>query len=422
MSRDYEDENNYSEDLRNDGIIEGERRERRGTEDRRRSEEYRTSEGRRRSEEYRTSESRRQSEEYRNTEGHRTSGDRRRAEEHRRSSGKRPEGRRTESRAHQSRNHAQKSGLSAIPVWVHALLIAIIVGVIAFSGYKLARWNMGTAETEGVVEGDFEVEVLDQVFLLPPDKKALHEDDGVETILFLGNNILTYYNDENGFVEQVAKKTGATCLNAGFTDSTVAQKNAQYDPSYSLDAFSFYNISQCIKNDDFSVMHSAAKNFGDSTYDDHTNVLDELDMNTVDTLAIFYDAQDYISLRYGMNPNDEHDPITYRGALNAGIKAIQEKYPFIRIVCLSFPMCYAYNTDGSLVSGDRFDFGNGRLTTYLQFMIDVSGETGVTFIDNYYGTIDEENSSGWLLDNIHVNAACNEYMADHFSRVVYGNE
>ena len=103
-----------------------------------------------------------------------------------------------------------------------------------------------------------------------------------------------------------------------------------------------------------------------------TELLKELDFNTVDTLVIFYNAQDYLNLRIGLNPDNDKDPITYNGALNAGIQMIQEKYPFIRIVCLSFPMCYAYDSSGNIVSGDRYDFGNGKLTTYLQFMIDES--------------------------------------------------
>lgn len=306
-----------------------------------------------------------------------------------------------------------------IPIYVHVIVILLIVGVIGFSVFKLVKWNMGTVKTEGVVEGDFEVEVLDQVFLLPDDKKALHEDDGEETILFLGNDILTYYNNDQGFVEQIGQKTGANVIKGGFTGSTVANKNAQYDPTFPMDAFSFYNVSKALTDRDFSLLTEAAGFTDDPTYANTTRVLEELDMQSVDTLVIFYDAQDYIKLRIGMNPDDDSDPITYSGALYAGIKAIQEKYPFIRIVCMSFPMCYAYDQTGAIVSGDRYDFGNGRLTTYLQFMIDVSGATGVTFIDNYYGTIHEDNSDGWLLDNIHVNAACNEHMAEHFISVVY---
>ena len=309
---------------------------------------------------------------------------------------------------------------SGIPSWVHRAIIGVIIVVVLFSVYKLVRWNMGTVKTEGVTGESYEVEVLDQIFLMPPDKKALAVDDGKETILMLGNDVLTYYKDENGFAQQVEKKLGATVINAGFPASTVALKTAgAEDP---IDTFSFYNVSNCIVNGDYSGLIESARKFEDSTYDNSAIALSELDMNTVDTLVIFYDAQDYISLRIGMNPDNDSDPVTYSGALNAGIKAIQEKYPFIRIVCMSFPMCYAYDNTGALVSGDRYDFGNGRLTTYLQFMIDVSGSTGVSFVDNYYGTIHEDNSSEWLLDNIHVNADCNAFMADHFIRVIYPEE
>ena len=315
------------------------------------------------------------------------------------------------------RNDEQEENGTGIPSWVHKVIIGVMIAVVLFSVYKLVRWNMGTVKTEGVTGESYEVEVLDQIFLMPPDKKALGVDDGKETILFLGNDILTYYKDENGFAQQVEKKLGATVINAGFPASTVALKSAKADDP--IDAFSFFNVSKCIVSGDYSSLHEAARQFEDSTYDNNALALSEVDMNTVDTLVVFYDAQDYISLRIGMNPDDDSDPVTYSGALNAGVKAIQEKYPFIRIVCMSFPMCYAYDNTGALVSGDRYDFGNGRLTTYLQFMIDVSGATGVTFIDNYYGTIHEDNSSTWLLDNIHVNADCNAFMADHFIRVIY---
>ena len=307
-----------------------------------------------------------------------------------------------------------------IPIWVHIILIAIIVGVLAFSGIKLWRWNQGTAKTEGVTGESYEVEVLDQIFLLSEDKKAGHEEDGTETILFLGNDSLTYDTSETGVTSQVQSKlSGSNCINAGFPASTVALKNAEYTDDYALDAFSFYNVAKCIYDEDFDQLIEKSTLFEDSRYDKSAETLRDLDFNTVDTLVIFYNAQDYLNLRVGMNPDNDSDPVTFSGALNAGIKLIQEKYPFIRIVCMSFPMCYAYDSSGQLVSGDRYDFGNGKLTTYLQFMIDVSGATGVSFVDNYYGTIHEDNSSTWLLDNVHVNADCNAYMADHFVRVIY---
>jgi hypothetical protein len=82
------------------------------------------------------------------------------------------------SRNDDRRRKARKARRDSIPIWVHIAIVAVIGAVIAFSVYKLLKWNAGTVETEGVVEGDFEVEVLDQILLLPDDMKPLHEDDG----------------------------------------------------------------------------------------------------------------------------------------------------------------------------------------------------------------------------------------------------
>lgn len=313
----------------------------------------------------------------------------------------------------------KKFSFEDIPGWVHLVFIGIIVLVIAFSIFKLVRWNMGTAELDTSDTGSLEVEVLDQVFLLTDDKKAGHEYDDEETILFLGNDALTYDASETGVANQIGSKLGATVINCGFPGSTVANKNTEFSDDYKLDAYSFVNVVNSMVSGDFSRMEECASSFDDYAYTSTSWELKNVDMNKVDTIVIYYNAQDYLNMRVGMNPDNEYDPVTYRGALNSGIKALQEKYPYIRIVCLSFTMCYAYDSNGQIVSGDRVDFGNGKLTTYLQFMIDVSGERGVTFIDDYYGTIHEDNSTEWLLDNIHVNAACNEHVAQHFVNVIY---
>ncbi|MBQ3798234.1 MAG: hypothetical protein II842_18490 [Butyrivibrio sp.] len=308
-----------------------------------------------------------------------------------------------------------------VPKWVHILIAGIILAVIVFATVKLLIWNKGTAELDRSETGSFEVEVLDQIFLLSEDKKEGHTFDDEETILFLGNDAITFDQGETSVAAQVASKLGANCINCGFPASTVAMRNPALSEDYPMDAFSFYNVANAIANEDFSSLEANVGKFDDYTYTGSTDRLKNLDFNNVDTIVIYYNAQDYMNLRIGMNPDNEFDQITYRGALNAGIKALQEKYPYIRIVCMSFTMCYAFDSSGQLVSGDRFDFGNGKLTTYLQFMIDVSGERGVSFVDNYYGTIHEDNSSEWMLDNIHVNAQCNEYVADHFVRVIYPN-
>ncbi|SDB46785.1 hypothetical protein [Butyrivibrio sp. INlla16] len=307
-----------------------------------------------------------------------------------------------------------------IPGWVHLVILGLIVILIGYGSFRLIKWNKGR-DVEQVDEdtSEYDVEILDQIFLLPSDKREGHEDDGQETILVLGNDSVTYDLSEDGVCEQIAQSTGSTVINAGFGGSTVALGTADGQGDI-MDKFSFYNCAKALTQDGTKEILDAAWTLGDITLEQHAQALCDLDMNTVDTLVIYYDASDYIKLRPGMNPGDKMDPVTYMGALDSGIRMIQEKYPFIRIVCMSFTFCYAYDADGLLKNGDRVDFGNGKLTTYLQHMIDTCGETGVSFIDNYYGTIDEGNSAENLLDNIHVNKDANKHIATHFAEAIYG--
>ncbi|WP_026526805.1 SGNH/GDSL hydrolase family protein [Butyrivibrio sp. VCD2006] len=308
---------------------------------------------------------------------------------------------------------------AGIPFWVHLVVLGLIVFLIGFGAFRLIKWNKGREiDNSDVDPTEFEVEIEDQIFLLPAEKKEGHEDDGKETILVLGNDSVTYDMSDDGLCAQIEKLTGATVINAGFGGSTIALSAPDGDGD-AMDKFSFYNCSKALTQGGTNEILDAAWALGDITLQQHAQELCDLDMNTVDTLVVYYDADDYIKLRPGMNPGDKMDPVTYMGALDSGIKMIQEKYPFIRIVCMSFTFCYAFDADGVLKNGDRVDFGNGKLTTYRQHMIDTCGETGVSFIDNYYGTIDEGNSSEFLLDNIHVNKDANKHIAKHFAEVIY---
>ncbi|MCR5342212.1 SGNH/GDSL hydrolase family protein [Butyrivibrio sp. FC2001] len=307
-----------------------------------------------------------------------------------------------------------------IPGWVHLVVLGLIVALIAFGAIKLVKWNKGRElEQVEVDASEYEVERLDQIFLLPSEKREGHEDDGKETILVLGNDAITYDMSEDGVCAQIADKTGAEVINAGFSGSTMALASPEGEGDY-YDGLSFYSIAKGLTEGNVQSIVDSTWGLGDNTMQEQAEKLATLDMNTVDTLVIYYDATDYIKLRPGMNPGNPMDPMTYMGALDSGIKMIQEKYPFIRIVCMSFTFCYAYDSDGVLKNGDRVDFGNGKLTTYLQHMIDTCGETGVSFVDNYYGTIDEGNSADYLLDNIHVNKDANKVIATHFAEVIYG--
>ena len=121
----------------------------------------------------------------------------------------------------------------------HLLLFALILIIAATAIIKLVIWNAGTKsdfDPAHIAEGG-DVEPLDTIIPLSDSKLEGHEDDGVMTVLCLGNNPLTDETGERGFVSLLSSKTNATVYNGGFPDSTIGTKYSVYNEGYPRDNF-----------------------------------------------------------------------------------------------------------------------------------------------------------------------------------------
>lgn len=307
---------------------------------------------------------------------------------------------------------------------IHIILLAAILLIAGFSAYRLYKWNKGVPSDydPDFQTTDFDTEAMDNIIPLAPDKLEGHEDDGVTTILCLGDDpfSLKLDPDENiKLSEQIAAKTGATVYDGSFTGTTIAAQLEEYNDGYIMDAFSFSYIAGSLASGDFDRMKTAATYSYDEAFAENTAMLEALDMNTVDLLCIMYDASDYINKRPCEDPNDLYSIVTYTGALRTGIEAIQEAYPHIRIVIMSHTFCYTINEEGNFENGDRVDLGNGTLSHYLQKELDTASDCGVSFIDNFYGSINEDNCQEYMKDYIHFNDAGRALLADRFVQCIF---
>ena len=304
---------------------------------------------------------------------------------------------------------------------IHVILLAVIALTVVFSAYKLYRWNKGVPSDydPDYQTTDFDVEALDTIIPLASDKLEGHEDDGVTTILCLGDDPFSLDQGETGLAEQIAAKTNATVYNGSFSGTTIAVRNPTFEDWYSIDAFSFYNVAMSISSGDFGFMREVVAYGYDENYLRTTEMLAALDMNTVDMICIMYDGSDYINRRTSENPDDPYDAITYTGALRSGIEAIQKAYPHIRIVVMSHSFCHNVNEEGNFENGDRADLGNGTLSHYLLKELVVCMDCSVSFIDNFYGSVNEDNYLEYLRDNIHFNDAGRELLADRFVQCIF---
>ncbi len=304
---------------------------------------------------------------------------------------------------------------------IHLVLLAAIVLIAGFSAYRLYIWNKGVPSDydPNYQTTDFDTEAMDNIIPLAPDKLEGHEDDGVTTILCLGDDPFSLDRGDNGLSELIAAKTGATVYNGSFTGTTMAAQLDEYNDGYIMDAFSFSYVAKSLASGDFELMKTAANYSYDEAFPENTAMLASLDMNTIDLICIMYDASDYINKRPCDDPNDPYSIITYTGALRAGVTAIQEAYPHIRIVVMSHTFCHNINEEGNFENADRIDLGHGTISHYLQKELDASSECGISFIDNFYGAINEDNYLDYMTDYIHFNDAGRNLLADRFVQCIF---
>lgn len=307
---------------------------------------------------------------------------------------------------------------------IHLILLAVIALIVIFCAVKLYIWNKGVPSDydPNRQTTDFDTEAMDYIIPLAPDKLEGREDDGVTTILCLGDDPFSLDQGPGGLAEQIAAKTGATVYNGSFTGTTMAVQFEDYNDGYILDAFAFVNVAKSLASGNFDLMRTAASYSFDQAFPQTVSTLESIDMNTLDMICIMYDGSDYINRRPCEDPNHPDNPQTYTGALLSGVQAIQEAWPHIRIVVMSHTFCHNVNAEGNFENGDRVDLGNGTLSHYLQKELDTTSELGVSFIDNFYGSINEDNYLDYMTDYIHFNDAGRELLATRFAECIFPKE
>lgn len=302
----------------------------------------------------------------------------------------------------------------------HILLLAAILIIAAIAVAKLVIWNIGTKSdfNPDTISKETDVEALDTIIPLSDSKLEGHEDDGITTVLCLGNNPLTDETGEKGFTSLLASKTNATVYNGGFPASTIGTRYSAYNAEYPKDNFNLPYVAQSICTKDFSGLEAAAAAEQESIYKETVETLKSIDYGKVDIIAIVYDGADYLAGIPSDNPNDPYELSAYTGGLRTAIETIQNTYPYIRIVVMSHTFAQSIDANGNYQNGGSTDLGNGALPHYLLKEIDVSISCGVSIIDNFYGTINELNYRDYMIDNIHLNDAGRNIMADRLAEFI----
>lgn len=297
------------------------------------------------------------------------------------------------------------------------LILALCVGLIYF---RFANWGTRVPsffDPDAEIDDSDFIEVLDHMINVPADRRQ--DTDGIRTVVLLGNSPFADERDsEDSVVSLIGQMTDATIYNCSVADSHLAAARetflAEEDP---MDAFNLYWLSTLITLQNTSIYESAFAAMGDSAPEDARyayETLSTLDFQNVDVLAIMYDASDYLEERPLYNVLNTTDIQTFAGNMDASLDLLCNAFPHLRIIVMSPTYAYYVDENGEYISSDIHKSTGYSLSTYAGNLEQIAYYHLVSYLDNIYGTVNEENAREYLTDHLHLNAAGRRRLAERF--------
>ncbi len=296
---------------------------------------------------------------------------------------------------------------------IFVLIILIFLGIIV---YKI--WNWGTTVKSEYdpnnISDNYEIEVQDNIIPLLNETDILGVDDGKTTIVAFGNAPFADDRDsEDSLASLIEEKTGATVINCAISGTYLAAagEHIQNTPD-KMDFFNLYWLSTiaCVNND----MHLETIEGLPQEALDVVEQMKTIDWETVDVITIMYDGMDYLEGREVYDETNLTNIQTTYGNLCASIELFQQFYPYIRIIVMSPTYAFGIDDNGEYISSDIKVYNEHPLSTYAGMMERGAYLHYVTYLDHIYGTVHEDNATQYLIDNIHLNVAGREAVAERF--------
>lgn len=325
-----------------------------------------------------------------------------------------------QSPAEEASDKKKKGGRSRINIHIILLVMVLIfiVGII----YKVKTWGVFIDPEEIFKDGPGTYnDSFDNIMpLTNAEGKPVHMDynSGASILVFGNAPFADDRNTETNLANMIQEMSGATVYNCSVSDSYLAALAPTLRPEGTpMDIFNFYWLFVLAMGDELNDSYlRGVETLGENAPPEAMevyNTLKSIDLNTVDVIAIMYDASDYLAGHPIFNPENDTDITYFTGNLEAGLDLIQNNYPNIRIIVLSPAYAYGIDENGKYVSSDiqsYFDI----LSNYVIMECVSCVSRSITFVDNLYGTINEDDADKYLTDHLHLNVKGREKIAERF--------
>ncbi len=333
---------------------------------------------------------------------------------------KRPDGKgRRPTGAHKpvKKGRGRKTSYDIMDFLPHIAVLAVILILIIAAALMIHKWNKGQKSDydPNVVTTEFDTEPND--FIVPLNSQEIEgkTDDGVFTVLTLGNSPFADGYPNNNLASAIAKEYDATVINCGIDGSYITCLNSEYSDDDPEDGVSLPWIAKAIETGDYTMAEAAAGKMSDQAVS-AVNTLKSTDMSAIDALFIMYNLEDYRDHR-PLGSESVTDITCIYGAVRSSIEAIRMAYPHIRVVYLSQP-AGGVTIDDFFVDGDIHDIGEGVLNGYVTFELEATAAASGSFVDVYYGAIGVDDRDKYLVDDYHINDAGAKAIAARLHKLI----
>ena len=303
----------------------------------------------------------------------------------------------------------------------HVLFALVLVAVVGIVGYRVTHWGQRISQSEIFKDGQGSYDdSWDSILPLTDENGQMVITDASNIVVFGNAPFADDRDSSDSLANLIAQETGTNVYNCSVSGSYLAAQQLNYDPTVApMDAYCLYwlvNLAAGVPLDNYYTEATAA--LGDQTPPEAAevvNTLKTLDFNTIDTIAIMYDATDYLSGNAMYSDENPTDPTQFTGNLEASIEVLQTYYPQIRIIVMSPTYAYAVDENGDYVSSDMYIYNDRDvLSTYVIKECYSANIHSVSFMDNLYGSVTEDNADEYLIDNLHLNVEGRKLIAKRF--------
>ncbi len=305
--------------------------------------------------------------------------------------------------------------------------IVLIVGLIIFAVLRFRGFlNHVTIDKEISDEAIASYEDNYDMIMPLMDEQGYVIKQDVRNILVLGNGPFAEDRDsEEGMAMMLKEATNAHVINCALEGTYATQTDLRDPLSNPLDIYTPYLLSTLLTFPDqiTETIDTGMALLGDKNPPHASEVIETLkniDLNEIDIVVIMYDLTDY-HLDNPTNIEDIQEAAdTFSGNVLLTANMISIMYPRVRVICMS-PFYNSRRDDsGEFVSAELFKNTYGSPSEYvLSEGGGIQIFTPASFVDNYFGSITEDNFRDYLKNDTQLNVEGRKLLVKRLTDAIY---